>query len=382
MADQYKVTSVTGFGTRIVDSIKGIGFGILLFLASFGVLYWNEGRVDLSQIAKSAIEVDSSKAAPAEANGKLVSTNGKITSTETLGDDLYLVPGKYLAQDRKVEMYAWVEKSSSKSTKNTGGSETTSTDYTYNKEWTSVPSDSGNFKVPEGHANPIKGIADSRKTVATAKIGNLDLDMSNIELPAFTAVMVNDTNIKVKDNAKISGNYVFVTGSASTGTVDQPQLGDMRITYTAIKQDIDATVFGKLDGSKLIPYVDAGKDNAKLYRIFTAGGTDAAIGQLSGEHNTMSWILRAVGFLMMWFGLSALFGPISTLLDVLPFFGSLSRAMIGVVTFVVSLVLSIATILVSMIAHNIYAVIGTAVVLVVGSIVVLKMKGKKGAATA
>ncbi|MCX6734779.1 MAG: TMEM43 family protein [Candidatus Peregrinibacteria bacterium] len=377
MADQYKVTNVTGFGSRIVDSIKGIGFGFLLFLASFAVLYYNEGRVDLSQVAKTAINIDSSKAAPAEANGKLVSTNGKITSTETLGDDLYLAPAKYLATDRSVEMYAWVESSSSSNTNNTGGSSTSTTTYDYKKQWTSVPSDSSNFKVQDGHTNPAKGIADARKTVGAAKIGNFDLDMANIELPAFTAVVVNDTNVKVKDAAKISGNYVFVPGKASTGTMDQPQLGDMRITYTAVKQDVDSTVFGKLDGTKLIPFVDASKDNAKLYRIFTAGGTDAAIGQLAGEHTTMTWILRAVGFLMMWFGLSALFGPISTLLDVLPFFGSLSRAMIGVVTFVVSIVLTGATILVSMIAHNIYAVIGTAVAIVILAIVALKMKGKK-----
>lgn len=379
MADQYKVTSVTGFGTKIVDSIKGIGFGFLLFIASFGVLFWNEGRVDLSQVAKSAITIDSSKAAPAEAEGKLIGTTGKITSTETLGDDLYLVPAKYLAVNRSVEMYAWQETSSSNSSSNTGGSSTTTTTYDYKKTWTTVPSDSSNFKIPDGHANPTKALADASKKVGSAKIGNYDLDMANITLPAYTAVVVNDVNIKVKDSAKISGNYVFVPGNGSTGSIDQPQLGDMRITYTVLKQDMDATVLGKLNGSKIEPYVDTSKD-ASLYRMFTGGNVDAAIGQLSGEHKTMTWILRAVGFLMMWIGLSALFGPISTLLDVLPFFGSLSRAMIGTVTFIVCLVLSIATIIVSMIAHNIYAVIGTAVVLVVGGIVAMKMKGKKATA--
>jgi len=377
MADQYKVTNVTGFGTRIVDSIKGIGFGFLLFLASFAVLYYNEGRVDLSQIAKTAVNIDSSKAAPAGADGKLVSANGKVTSTETLGDDMYLVPGKYLAVQRSVEMYAWVESSSSSSTNNTGGSSTSTTTYDYKKGWTSTPSDSTNFKVPDGHANPTKTVADLNKTVGAAKVGNFDLDMANITLPPFTNVTLNDQVVTVKDGAKISGNYVFVAAKGSTGTADQPQLGDMRITYTVVKQDIDATVFGKLNGTKIEPYVDTSKDNAKLYRIFTAGGTDAAIGQLSSEHTTMTWILRAVGFVMMWIGLSALFGPISTLLDVLPFFGSLSRAMIGTVTFIVSLVLTVATIVVSMIAHNVYAIIGTAVAILIVSVVVLKMRGKK-----
>ncbi|MBI5753628.1 TMEM43 family protein [Candidatus Peregrinibacteria bacterium] len=380
MADQYKVTTTQGYGSRLVDSIKGIGFGFLLFIASFGVLFWNEGRVDLSQIAKTAITIDSAKPAPAEANGKLIGTDGKITSTETLGDSLYLNPAKYLAVNRSVEMYSWVESSTSSTENNTGGSSTTTKTYNYKKDWTTTPANSSNFQVPEGHANPSKTIEDAKNIVGTAKIGNYDLDMANITLPSFTDATMNDINVKVKDNAKISGNYVFVPGVGSTGSINQPTLGDMRITYTVVKQDIDATVLGKLNGTKIEPFVDTSKGNAKLYRIFTSGGVDAAIGQLSNEHTTMTWILRAVGFIMMWVGLSALFGPISTLLDVLPFFGSLSRAMIGTVTFIVCLVLSIVTIVVSMIAHNIYAVIGTAVVLVVAGILFMRMHGKKKAA--
>ncbi|MEK7086035.1 MAG: TMEM43 family protein, partial [Patescibacteria group bacterium] len=143
MSDQYKVVTTKGYGSRIVDSIKGVGMGILLFLASFGVLYWNEGRVDLSEVAKNAVEISSTEVALAGVDGKLVSTNGKITSGETLGDGLYLNPGKYLSVHRDVEMYAWVEKTSSNSDTNLGGSETTETTYTYAKEWTSSPSSSG-----------------------------------------------------------------------------------------------------------------------------------------------------------------------------------------------------------------------------------------------
>jgi hypothetical protein len=79
----------------------------------------------------------------------------------------------------------------------------------------------------------------------------------------------------------------------------------------------------------------------------------------------------------MWFGLMALFGPISVFLDVLPIFGSISRGGIGAITFVVSLVLSVVTILISMILHNLIALIAVIVLLVAGIITYLKMKRKK-----
>ncbi len=350
--------------------------GILLFLASFGVLYWNEGRVDLSEVAKNAVEISSTEVALAGVDGKLVSTNGKITSGETLGDGLYLNPGKYLSVHRDVEMYAWVEKTSSNSDTNLGGSETTETTYTYAKEWTSSPSSSGNFKFLQGHENPAKATESADQNVAAAKIGNYDLDIANMELPEFSAVTMNDVNIKVPKDGQISGGALYVPGAGASG----PIIGNLRIKYTVLNQDIDATVFGKFDSGKIVPFVDFENDNAKLYRMFTEGGSDAAIALLSKEHTMMTWILRLVGFLMMWLGLSALFGPVSTLLDVVPFFGGLSRAMVGIITLIVSVVLSGVTILISMILHNVYAVVGSVVAIVIVVVLLLRMRGKKGAA--
>lgn len=85
---------------------------------------------------------------------------------------------------------------------------------------------------------------------------------------------------------------------------------------------------------------------------------------------------------MMWIGLSALFGPVSTLLDVVPFFGGLSRATVGVITLIVSLVLSGVTMLVSMVLHNVYAMVGSVVVIVIVAVLLLRTRGKKGAAAA
>jgi hypothetical protein len=55
---------------------------------------------------------------------------------------------------------------------------------------------------------------------------------------------------------------------------------------------------------------------------------------------------------MMWFGLMMFFGPINTLLDVIPFLGSAGRFLIGIVMLPVSIVLSTFTILLSVIFHS------------------------------
>ena len=68
----------------------------------------------------------------------------------------------------------------------------------------------------------------------------------------------------------------------------------------------------------------------------------------------------------MWGGLFLVMEPINVLLDVLPFLGSLGRGLSGFGTFLVAAVLSIVTILVAVIVHNLVAmiVVGVATVAV------------------
>ena len=44
MNDQFRSVRNVGIGSRLVESIKGVLVGILFFLGSFPLLFWNEGR--------------------------------------------------------------------------------------------------------------------------------------------------------------------------------------------------------------------------------------------------------------------------------------------------------------------------------------------------
>lgn len=375
MADQFTTTTTTGYGSRIMNSIKGVVVGLLLFVSSFGLLYWNEGRVDMSQIASTAVEISATTQDTA-ANGKLVSSTGIFNSDETVGDNMFLNPDKFIAVERNVEMYAWEETSESKSTTNTGGSETTTTTYKYDKVWTSSPAESSKFNQPAGHENPAQVLEGDIVKVSKATLGVYGVDMAKVVLPPFEKLTLTATNVTLKDGAVLAnGDYLFMSKTAGS-TFTAPLVGDYRISYTVLYPGKDGTIFGKLDGVNIAPYFD--EKNNELYRVFS-GTRDEAISTMHSEYTMMLWIFRAIGFLMMWIGLSMLFGPISVLLDFLPIFGQISRALIGGVTFLVSLVLSVVTILISMILHNVIALVVSLVVVVgaIGAFIFIMKKRKK-----
>jgi len=366
MPNHFKDVTTTGYGGRIVNSIKGVIIGLILFVVSFGLLYWNEGRVDLSNIAKTATETSSATVSrDASLAGKFISTTGNVNSDQVIGDNLFLNPDKYVTAKRQVEMYSWIEKSESHSKTNTGGSETTETTYTYSKGWEENPKSSSNFKHPEGHENSPKSLDSYTNKVTTATIGAYNFDPQSVTLPNFSQLPLNFQNVTLNDGVTLANDsYVFIKKSAD-GTFDNPQIGDLRVSYHVLRPGFDGTIFGKLSGSKIDPYF--GQGGVNLYRLFI-GTRDQAISTLHTEYTRLLWILRLVGFLLMWFGLSALFGPISVLLDILPIFGAISRSIIGGITFAVAFVLTIVTILVSMIVHSLIALV-IALVLTVGVII-------------
>lgn len=379
MPDKFTQTTTTSYSSRVVNSIKGVVGGLIFFFVSFGLLYWNEGRVDLSNIAKTATEISSAMVSADPAlTGKLVSTTGVANSDQDIGDNLFLKPDTFIAVKREVEMYSWAEKTESHSKTNTDGSETTETTYTYSKGWEENPKSSSNFKRPEGHENPQKSLDSYTNRATAATIGAYNFDPQSITLPDFSQLPLNSQNITLSDSVTLaSGSYLFIRKSES-GTFDSPQVGDLRISYHVLHPGFDGTIFGKLSGSKIDPYFD--QDGNSLYRLFI-GARDQAITTLHTEYTTLLWIVRLAGFLFMWFGLSVLLGPISVLLDILPIFGAISRSLIGVITFLVAFVLTIVTILVSMLLHSFIALLVALVITVMAIVTFLIMLKKKRAAT-
>ncbi|PKL36434.1 hypothetical protein CVV38_00820 [Candidatus Peregrinibacteria bacterium HGW-Peregrinibacteria-1] len=430
MADQVVQVTKTGYGSRLMGSIKGIGFGLLLFLASFFVLFSNEGTDSKSEILVTSQEIVADSVGN-EGDGAFVRLAGKLETSDSIGDGLFLNPGNYLVVDRKVEMYGWKEVSSSKTETKLGGSQETTTTYSYEKEWSSSPASSSSFNNSAGHENPSMRYAASTSKASSARVGAYDVDTSSLAMPSASALSLADGMVDLSsvNGAYVEGNYVYVpvsggsvssseTVTSSTTTnffeddvaeendffgeeVDaenendffgetttvvtsgrnvatSPEVGDLRITYSVLNSGVDGTLFGKKEGAMIKPYVATEFDNENIYRFYNTS-FEGALGAEDSAHGMKVWILRLVGFLMMWTGLSMVLAPLSVLLDIIPFLGAVSRGFVGMITFITALVLSIVTILVSMLLHSMVAMV-VAVVVVLGLMfVVVKNKGKKNA---
>ena len=160
--------------------------------------------------------------------------------------------------------------------------------------------------------------------------------------------------------------------------MDDPIVGDVRISYNVIPSGNTVTAFGKLDSDKITPFVN--KDGQTLYEARMTGFEESVVA-MEKEHARSLWIWRVVGFMMMWIGLSMVLAPLSVLLDVLPFLGSLSRGAVSLATGLISFVLSVVTILVSMIFHNVEALVVSVIVAAGVVFYLFKKRGQKKPST-
>ncbi|HEX6290061.1 MAG TPA: TMEM43 family protein [Herpetosiphonaceae bacterium] len=357
MPDQHTEVTHTGFFSNLFNSFIGALLGVLLFFASFVVLWINEGTVNLATIARQSTPVTAASVDPAM-EGKLIAATGKLATTEALGDASLLRAQRYLRLERSVEMYAWVEHTRSSTTKNVGGSSTTETTYSYEKEWTSDPERSSSFRYPGGHENPELEFESQSWTASSATIGAYSVNPRELELPEATAVALDEENTEASASWLVRNNYLVSSASALT----QPKIGDVRIRYAAVPNNTDVTLFGKASGAQIVPYEAKG---TSLYRAFTEN-REQAIETLDTEYHLWIWIVRAIGFMMMWIGLMLCFSPVNTVLNILPFLGSASSFLTGLIMFCIALPLSIVTIVASIIAHNIFLLIGLLLLLLGG----------------
>lgn len=302
--DSVTVTKAPG-GSLLKNPLVGL----VLLVAAFGLLIWNENKVDLSQIAVKSVEIAADGTGEVkDLQGKLVSVSGPLVSTEQLSDGQYLKPGAYVALERTVEMYAWIETSDTKTGQNGAADQTT---YNYNKNWTARPVGSRMFKSPAGHENPIMAIQNYTVKATSAKVGAYSIDMGNVKLPETTPLQLNSNNVMYFPGSRIDGNILFV----GRGSPYSPQIGDLRIKYSVVEPNVFVTVFGALQGAMLATYTDA--NNNSLYSM-VKGNRAQALSNMQKSEAMMTWVARVIGLLLMWGGLIILAGKVAGLATMNP----------------------------------------------------------------
>lgn len=311
-----------------------IPIGIIIFFSAFFVIWTNEGRVDLSALAENSVPLTGDTHSP-DNEGKLISVSGTIESAETLADPSYLKPQKVIHLVRTAQMYAWSE---------SGDDED---GYDYHKVWTSSPADSDNFEWSSGHHNPPMAVQSQKFSAQKAAVGRYTILPSQIVFNQVESLSLTEGKVS---GGRVSANYLYV-GSAAP---QNPQIGDIRLSYSGFKSNKFGTIFGKQQGTQIVTWDDG--DGTLLYRAYPldrAGG----IAALRIEYLTALWGMRMLGLGMFFVGLMLIVSPLRQLLGYIPLLGKAGNSIIGIAAFAVAFIVWLITLTIAIIFHNIIGLI-------------------------
>jgi hypothetical protein len=277
----------------------------------------------LNEGANSVISIASDRVDPANET-KLVHFNGPVKVAERIEDaEFGLAAEGALAISRQVEMYQWVEKSESRTEKNLGGSEETTTTYSYVREWRSKRVNSSSFKV-SGHDNPNFAVQSNRHVVALANVGAFTVDGETLaDLGTQKPIAISDSDlariagrIATADPVKLNGGEIYVGQSAT-----QPRIGDLRVRFerTDLSQ---ASLVGAQKAGALMPFKAS---NGREILLAAAGekSADAMFKKAQTDNTVITWIIRVAGIFGLFIGFQLLLGLISIIGDIIPFIGSI-----------------------------------------------------------
>lgn len=389
--DSFSEISNESWFSRIGNSFKGILVGLLLFVIAFPLLWWNEGRAvqtaqSIAEGGKNVVSVTADKVDPAN-DQKLIHFSGKADTKDVLKDSTFnLELPETIRLARSVEMYQWEEEKKTKTQKRVGGSSQTKVYYEYQKTWSSTLIDSSSFNEAEEHKNPAtmpyRSESWSAKdvTVGAFKLSSDLVNQISGAVPfEITKELFDQMPEDIKKQFQISGEYLYSSVAGSTGSANQPQIGDVRVKYSVVKP-AEVSIIGEQTGDSLRPFQTKAGD--PLLRLQTGNvSAKEMFAQMDAENNMMTWILRLVGVLIMGVGIYMVFAPLVVLADVLPILGNILSYGVGIIAGILALSLSLITIAIAWLFYRPVLGISLLVVagLIMGSIFFLSKKKTKTA---
>jgi Putative virion core protein (lumpy skin disease virus) len=338
----YQVKTTKNYGNRLLDSLKGAGAGFIILFVGTIMLCANEGNyVKTDKAIRSAqnelVKVSDISTMNPSLDGKLIHAYAFADTQDVLSDDLFGASEKAIALVRLVEYYQYEEHSKTEKKDKLGGSEETTTTYTYEKKWVTSPINSAGFTNPDYKKSNIVLENDVKSQLLYAK----NVSFGAYKLPAFIIEEIKgsvpvETNIsaaelaawsnriaqraksvgyKADSNAALAqvvqGNIVYFGRSPSS-----PQIGDVRITLAKVPP-ANISIIARVIGPTFERYL------APNGRTFTS----VAMGMVSAEtmiesakkaNSFYTWLLRIIGIILVVAAFKMIFKILPTLFKVLP----------------------------------------------------------------
>lgn len=329
------------------ESLKGTVAGVGMLIASFPVLFYNEGcAVDIAKGLEEGLaiveSIDPAKSV-ANFNGKLIHANGNAEAGSTISDPEFGVEVKALGLSRGVSMYQWEESVSEDDKKNKT--------YRYSKTWSSSHIDSSRFNEPTGHENPAMLYNDKEFSPTSVSMGNLLFSQSLIdsipvrETYSYDSATVSRIRAKFGKESQVADGNIYLGANPSA-----PEIGDVQITHQ-IAPEGAVSIVGLLNGSTVNSYTTKRKTSILMFEY---GTKDAGtMFQDAQDANVMrTWLVRIGGMFLMFLGFRGLFGPIAAVGGMIPILGSILNFGLSLVSGVLAFSLSFVTISIAWIFYR------------------------------
>lgn len=379
--DSYSEVTSQGWFSRIGESIKGILFGLLLFIVAFPLLWWNEGRSvqryeTLQEGQGLVINISNEWVDPINQE-KLVHLQGLAETDDILTDAEFGISANAIKLSRNVLMYQWKENVKTESREDVGGKKTTTKTYSYVKEWSHTALNSSQFKK-SGYDNPPMLFNSKTLHATQVNLGAFRLNPSQIRrISGNTAISLHAIDfpkhmagkaVQLIDNSFYLGDYPA-----------EPSIGDVKISFTQVG-NTDISLIAEQFNQSFQPFQSKAGGNIDLLETGVLSA-DAMFAAAHQENNFITWGIRIGGGVIMWLGLSLLFRPLSVVGSVLPFLGDILAVGTGLLSFLISLPCTLLTIAIAWIAHRPLLAGGLIAVAVI-SFVMLKFAPRRKMAAA
>jgi hypothetical protein len=358
----------TSFGERMASACCGMVFGVFMFFGSLALIWYNEGRAVKTAATISEMETSyvtaGCKDDPSKFDGKLIWIGCDLDPTTFVDQKTAKglpMGGKGLWISQEIEEYVWKEAKQQGACRKTtgGGKDCPKPTYSYSQIWSK--SGAHAYENPDAprnnYLNPPTNLCGSGSDFpgsrqygsgTTPLIGKFKL--THTLLDRFSKTIPAPKTSVVVPNIPDPNTWNDRTGQGQTvSSVDDQNTicraaGECQ-TYPPNRgaRTGDCKIGVKLGYTKKASVMGVAKSNGDIEKytskqypdyseLFVSDSAESAQQMIDGAksaNKTITWLLRFVGFIICWWGLQMVTGPISLAPQAVPCIGDMISGMVG-----------------------------------------------------
>lgn|GEM_PF-2528552 len=361
---------------------------VAIFLASLGLLYWNEGYSKrhsdaIAEVGKQVVEAPLDAINPA-LEGKPVHLSARVISQSGTQDDFFGLRTQGVGLYREVEIFQWIEYEET-----SGKRGRKRTEYVYAMDWDTTYHDSSKFHEPRGHENPKPTLESDGFFAGDARFGPYRFDNDEVAARSLrqmdrpnvvgslgrwptelTSLPELSSTLQQKRWYKIDEGTYYRGNKAS----DVYELGDLNVTFYELSNDFPLTMIGAQKGDHLESWKASNGDSVLL----AAGGARSAeliINDAVQQGANQTRLVRIAGLIGAVIGAAGIGKLLGGFLSMIPVVGSIVQLSLMVSGAIFGLLVGLITIVLGWMSARPW-ISGVIMALIIGAILWAVGKGR------